>query len=262
MRIEELGSFSNRFNLLKNGQKRSQGVPLYTLYLNRPVGRMIAAASPSWVTPNILTYIGSLLTYLAIFFLMFFAENGNTVWLIIGVSLTVGFFFDSADGQLARLRNQGSLSGEWLDHVLDGGRIVFLHVATLWFLVRNQVAEPTVIVAVCAIFAVAAAAVFFAGMLFDQLLPGNKSKNSEEGLDRGSRRRMLVRSTVMLPVDYGVLCLAYALVPWAGLFFIIYVILAAAKVTTTSMLLGKWFGALRRADAERAMAKSRIENKS
>jgi phosphatidylglycerophosphate synthase len=41
----------------------------------------------------------------------------------------VGYAFDAADGQLARLRGGGSLAGEWLDHMIDAAKVSSLHVA-------------------------------------------------------------------------------------------------------------------------------------
>lgn len=239
--------FSQRFANLKSAQKRSKGVPIYTLYFNRPVGRVIAAASPRQVTPNMLTAAGGVLTYLAIFLLMFFA-GGTGGWMVVGVLLIIGFFFDSADGQLARLRKSSSLSGEWLDHVLDSGRIAFIHMATFWFLIRNDVASPTIVAAVCAVFGVAAVAVFYGGTLYEKLLPPTTKHQENLVVDARGKRRMVLRSALMVPVDYGTLCWIFILLPWPRLFFTLYVLLGLVKVATTVMLLAKWYGALRRED--------------
>lgn len=253
MDIGTVGSFSQRFTTLKSAQKRSKGVPIYTLYFNRPVGRFIAAASPKSVTPNMLTAVGGVLTYLAIFLLMFFA-GGTGAWAVVGLLLIIGFFFDSADGQLARLRKSSSLSGEWLDHVLDSGRIAFIHMATLWFLIRNDVANATIAVAVCAVFGVAAVAVFYGGTLYEKLVPPAAKDQESAVVDTAGKRRMLLRSALMIPVDYGILCWIFILVPWPVLFFAFYVLLGLVKVATTSMLLAKWYSALRREDASLATA--------
>lgn len=244
-------SFSQRFYSLKKAQKRRAGVPLYTLYLNRPVGGLIAAASPRFVTPNVLTLIGAVFTYLSIVLLMFFAQSNVIGWSVIGILLVVGFFFDSADGQLARLRNRGSISGEWLDHVLDSGRIALIHVATLWFLLRNEVVPPTLAVVVCAIFGLCSVVVFFGGILFDQLLPAKKTKVSEENLNADERKRLLVRAILMIPVDYGVLCWAFVLLPWPMIFFGTYIVLGLAQSGICVLLLGKWYRLLRAEDAAR-----------
>jgi phosphatidylglycerophosphate synthase len=240
-------TFRGRFDLLRQAQKRRRGVPLYTLYVNRPIGRAIAAASPSWATPNHLTIIGAVLTYAALFWLMFFATVGPAA-VLVGVGLVVGFFFDSADGQLARLRAAGSVSGEWLDHLLDSGRIVLLHVATLWFLVRNDIVAAELAVVVCTAFMLAATMVFFGATLFEKLDAASQPVGAEAV---EPPKPSTLRSAVMLPVDYGVTCVVFLLVPWPTLFFGVYCLLAVAKVGSTSVFLRKWYLSLRRIDRQR-----------
>jgi phosphatidylglycerophosphate synthase len=244
--------FRGRFNSLRQAQKKRRGVPLYTLYVNRPAGRIIAAASPAWMTPNGLTAIGGVLTYGALIALMFFVDGGPASALV-GVALVLGFFFDSADGQLARLRSAGSVSGEWLDHVLDSGRIVLLHIATLWFFVRTEAMDETLAVLVCTAFALAATLVFFAGTLFEKhdALHGEKKASTSASAPAAASLQSTVRSALMLPVDYGVTCAMFLLLPWPAVFVPVYVVLAVVKVLSTSAFLAKWYLALRKIDARR-----------
>jgi phosphatidylglycerophosphate synthase len=242
--------FRERFDSLRQAQKKRRGVPLYTLYVNRPAGRVIAAASPAWMTPNGLTAIGGVLTYGALIALMFFVDGGPAAALV-GVALVLGFFFDSADGQLARLRSAGSVSGEWLDHVLDSGRIVLLHIATLWFLVRTEALDETLAVLVCTAFALAATLVFFAGTLFEKLEALHGEKPATPAAAASASRQSSLRSALMLPVDYGVTCVMFLLLPWPAVFVPVYVLLAVIKVLSTSAFLAKWYLALRRIDAHR-----------
>ncbi len=235
-------TFTQRFESLRAAQKRRTGVPLYTLVVNRPVGRVIAAASPRAITPNHLTLIGAGFTFAAILWLLI-GYSGGVAGVLIGVGLVVGFFFDSADGQLARLRNGGSASGEWLDHVIDGIRIVLMHIATLVFLLRVDVVETWVAIAMCTIFAVAASATFFAGGLFEKLTT-TPPRTTVTG---GSR----LRSILMLPVDYGVICWMYLLTPTGVVFAVVYGLAAAAKVLSATSLLTKWYVTLRREDRAR-----------
>jgi len=66
------------------------------------------------MTPNAITAISAMFSAAAIL-LIALAEpqwwSGLAVWLL----LALGYAFDSADGQLARLRGGGSPAGEWLD---------------------------------------------------------------------------------------------------------------------------------------------------
>jgi phosphatidylglycerophosphate synthase len=245
--------FRVRFDSLRKAQKKRRGVPLYTLYVNRPAGRVIAAASPAWMTPNGLTAIGGVLTYGALLALMFVVNDGPAAALV-GVALVLGFFFDSADGQLARLRNAGSISGEWLDHVLDSGRIVLLHIATLWFFVRTEALDETLAVLVCTAFALAATLVFFAGTLFEKLDALHGDRPASTGQAVPAPAASTLRSALMLPVDYGVTCVVFLLLPWTAVFVPVYVVLAVIKVLSTSAFLAKWYRTLRRIDARRRQA--------
>ena len=53
----------------------------------------------------------------------------------MSVLLASGYVMDSVDGQLARLRGSGSLSGEYLDHTVDCVKTATLHLAVLisWY---------------------------------------------------------------------------------------------------------------------------------
>lgn len=238
-------TFRGRFDTLRTAQKRRTGVPLYTLAVNRPVGRVIAAASPAWATPNTLTAIGALFTFAGILWLLIGA-TATPAAALVGVGMVIGFFFDSADGQLARLRGGGSAAGEWLDHVIDGVRMVLLHIATLAFLLRTEAVPVWLAFTLCAVFSVSAAATYFAGSLFEKLTTAAPSTT----VTRGSR----LRSVIMLPVDYGILCWVYLLTPFALVFTVAYGLVALAKVMTTSALLLKWYRSLRAQDAARAAA--------
>ncbi len=48
------------------------------------------------------------------------------------------------------------------------------------------------------------------------------------------------RSVIMLPVDYGMTCLAFLLLPLPGVFLGVYAVLAAAHVLMCAAFLPKW----------------------
>src|SRR3954467_9989606 len=145
-------SFAQSFKELSLAQKGKKGVPLYCLYVNRPAGRVVAAAlRNSRFGPNHLTLAGAILTYGALLWLAFGAgvEPGSA---LVGLALAAGFILDSADGQLARLQGRSSKLGEWLDHVLDGGRIVVLHGAVFCFLLRTTSIPALTLAVLCGVF--------------------------------------------------------------------------------------------------------------
>lgn len=240
--------FRESFNQLKQAQKSRKGVPLYLLWVNRPAGRVVAAALRNTrIRPNHVTFAGAVLTYGSLLWLAFGATAAPASALA-GVLLALGYVLDSADGQLARLQGRSSAYGEWLDHILDNGRIAVMHVAAFCFLARNT-DHPVLLLAGCTgAFLVASSTIFFGGALLDQLrrnaARGSDGPAGSTGPDRPAGpqegRRQMRRSVITLPVDYGMTCLAFLLLPWPDVFLVVYAVLAGAHVLMCAAFLPKW----------------------
>lgn len=82
------------------------------------------------MTPNQVTLVSAAFTFASITAI---ALAGPTwaLGVLVWAGLVVGFAFDSADGQLARLTGRGGPDGEWLDHVVDCAKMVLVHTAVL-----------------------------------------------------------------------------------------------------------------------------------
>ncbi|RYF39098.1 MAG: CDP-alcohol phosphatidyltransferase family protein, partial [Comamonadaceae bacterium] len=109
---------------LASAQKgAAKGAPAYSIWVNRRVGRLLAViAYRLGLTPNQVTAVSAVFTFTGIALIAFAPVSiwmGIAVWLL----LALGYAWDSADGQVARLRGGGSLSGEWLDHFVDAVKI-------------------------------------------------------------------------------------------------------------------------------------------
>lgn len=242
-------TFQESFSELKQAQKTRKGVPLYLLYVNRPAGRAVAAAlRHSRFTPNHVTFAGALLTYGSLLWLAFGAQ-ANLSTALVGVLLALGYVLDSADGQLARLQGASSAFGEWLDHALDNGRITVMHVAAFCFLARTTDYDHVLLAAGCGLFLLSSSCIFFGGALVDQLRRNARrtetaaaasSGAASPAADRENNRRLLRRSIMTLPVDYGMTCLAFLLLPWPTVFLAAYAVLAAAHVLMCLAFLPKW----------------------
>lgn len=116
---------------LRTAQKSAKGVSLYSRHINRPAGRVLAAgAYRARLTPNQVTLVSAAFSLGAVLALAL-ARPSWPLALAVYLGLVVGFAFDSADGQLARLLGRGSPAGEWLDHVVDAGKITAIHAAVL-----------------------------------------------------------------------------------------------------------------------------------
>ena len=81
------------------------------------------------------------------------------------VLLQLGFAFDSADGQLARLKGGGSPAGEWLDHVVDSARHLLFHLAVLIGVFRFTDVDEVVLIIPLA-FGVVSSVRFFVVLLW------------------------------------------------------------------------------------------------
>ncbi|MEV6179245.1 CDP-alcohol phosphatidyltransferase family protein [Streptomyces sp. NPDC052016] len=223
---------------LSAAQKPAKGVSLYTRFVNRPAGRVLAAlAYRVEATPNQLTVLGALFTFPALAAVALLPP-GPEMALCVGAALIVGFALDSADGQLARGQRSGSPSGEWLDHVLDCVKIVALHLVVLVSFYRFFTLPSAAFLLAPMVFQLAAVVIFFAGILTEKL----KGRTRGEA-PAGSPPAL--RSVLLLPVDYGVTCVAFLFLGSQQIFLSVYCALLLAHVLFMAAFLVKWFRELR-----------------
>ncbi|MFJ6720022.1 CDP-alcohol phosphatidyltransferase family protein [Streptomyces sp. NPDC091259] len=222
---------------LHGAQKSAKGVSLYSRFVNRPAGRYLAAGSYALgLTPNQVTLVSAAFSFAAVAAVALAAPSwglGIAVW----AALAVGFAFDSADGQLARLRGGGSASGEWLDHVVDCAKLTALHTCVLIAFYRfpdmygtgsdGWLLAPLV-------FQFASVVTFFGGLLTEKLKP-----KPAPGSPAAAPSNL--RAVALLPVDYGVFCLVFLLLGGGELFRWAYAGLGAVAVLFLLAFLAKWF---------------------
>lgn len=229
------GTYGSALLRLKGAQKPSAGTPLYSRVVNRPLGRYIAAGAYvlGW-TPNTVTFVSAVFTFTGITLV---ALVRPTWWLGIAVSalLVIGYALDSADGQLARLRGGGSIQGEWLDHVVDAGKVVALHSAVLIAAFRFfDVPTPWLLVPLGYLFV--DTLIFFAMLLKDLLARTVVAKPQGSTASSG-----LVRAILILPSDYGFICLMFLLLGSPLLFFSVYSVLFVSNAVILVAVLIKWY---------------------
>lgn len=227
---------------LAGAQKTAKGVSLYSRFVNRPAGRLLAAGSyVAGLTPNQVTLVSAAFSFCGIAVLALAVPSwwaGALVW----SALAVGFAFDSADGQLARLRGGGSPAGEWLDHVVDCAKTTALHSAVLIAFHRHPGHFGTgsdVLLLVPLVFLLASTVTFFGGLLTEQL-----KRKAPPGAVPAAPSTL--RAVALLPVDHGVFCLVFLLLGGGPLFLWGYGLLGAAAVLYLPLFLVKWFRELSR----------------
>jgi phosphatidylglycerophosphate synthase len=230
-RQESLGETVRR---LSRHQKPKRGAGVYSRFVNRPLGRVLAAvAFRAGLTPNGVTLISACFSLAGIMVLAL-AEPGPPVGVLIAVLLALGYAVDSADGQLARLLDGGTVQGEWLDHVVDCLKISLLHVSVLLG-IRGTAAEVTWWFVPLA-FVVVANAYFFIFILTDLLTRLNATQDI-----RHPAPAPLWRSMATAPTDYGLLAWCFLVWGWPSIFMPVYSLLMLGTAGYVALGLPKWF---------------------
>lgn len=230
---------------LAQAQKSNRGAGGYSRFVNRPVGRQLAAtAHRRGLTPNQVSAISAAFSFAAIAALAIFRPT-SALAVVITAGLVLGYAFDSADGQVARLRGGGTPAGEWLDHVIDAFKISSLHaaVAISWYRFFDLGRPAWLLIPLG--YGIVAAVFFFAITLSDMLrriarLRAGGTGASTASVDPNERAPML-RSLIVLPNDYGVLCLAMLFLSMHAAFVVIYATLFAANALMLAAGSLRWY---------------------
>jgi len=237
-------SYREAVEVLRSRQKTSKGAPAYSRFVNRPLGRRLAAAAHvAGLSPDQVTVLSALCTFSGIA-LVVIVPPSLVLALAVAALLVLGYALDSADGQVARLSGTGSVAGEWLDHVVDAAKIGALHIAVLvsWYRFF-EVSDLVLLVPV--VFLAVQALEFFAMILTDQLR--RSLRGQREHFLEGQGSSSALYSLAVVPTDYGLMCLVFLLLAWREGFLVGYTLLGAAMAGFTLLALPKWYLELRRA---------------
>ena len=226
---------------LGHAQKSTVGVPAYLRFVNRRLGGWLAVlAYRLGATPTQVTAVSAAVSLVGIVALVLAAPGWATA-AVVGLALTAGYALDSADGQLARLRGGGTPAGEWLDHVVDCVKTLLLHAAVLVSLYRFAAGYgslPDAVLLLPLAFGVVNSTFYFATMLSDQI----RRRSDLPGRPAGSGS--VARSFVLLPTDYGMLCLVFFLLGAPSAFLWGYGLLFAYNALFTARNLVVTYGRL------------------
>lgn len=229
---------------LDAAQKPAQGVPAYTRWVNRRGARVVAAVGFAlhW-TPNIVTAISAAFSITGMILLLALSPSMGT-GLLAAVFLALGYLFDSADGQLARVSHTSSKTGEWIDHVVDAFRSPAIHLATALAVVLYRPEQPWLAV-VAGLYALVTS-----GQFLSQILAESFVRRAGRAQTRGGD----ARSWILLPTDPGTLC--WSLIFWgiAPVFAFVYTLLAAVAVAHSAVSLSRRYRDLKALDEAAAAA--------
>jgi phosphatidylglycerophosphate synthase len=238
--------------------KSNRGAPGYSRWVNRPLGRQLAIlAFQVGLTPNQVTLVSGAVTLTGIAVLAL-SPATPVAGLAVAALLALGYALDSADGQLARMRGQGSTTGEWLDHVIDCVKIASLHMAVLVSWYRNFDLPPEALL-VPMVFGIQASTFFFTKILTDALRaahtpvvdvappsPASPPTGAAPSTPPGATRAPVLASLAVLPLDYGLLCIVFALLGFHTAFLWAYSTLAVLGVALLAAGFSKWYRDLSR----------------
>lgn len=244
-----MSEFRQAIERLAAAQKSSRGAPAYSRFVNRPIGRVLAAAAYVMkLTPTQVTLLSGVATSAGILLIALVAP---TWWsaLLVCLLLVLGYALDSADGQVARLTGTGSLAGEWLDHFFDATKQATLHLAVLicWFRFYD-LSEPWLLVPI--VFSATASVFFFGVVGADLLRRINRLQHPATAPATASGPTSTLYSLAVMPADYGLLCVVFLTLWVPPVFVTIYTALAVINL----LLLGasgiRWYRSVSRAEAE------------
>jgi len=230
-------TFRTSLAALERAQKSPRGVSAYSRLVNRPAGRVLAAAADSLgLGPTAVTVLSGVLSLAAVV-LIAVATPSIAVGVLAAALLVGGFALDSADGQIARLRGTSSRAGEWLDHTLDCAikLTLPLAVAVAWY----RLDKPGGLLLVALAFQVVSVLLFFGGTLAGKLVTRATPDGSRADERDGGRGR--ARSFMLLPVDHGIVSCSFVLWGWSSLFVAWYIVLLVAHVVYLAAFSTSWF---------------------
>ena len=236
---EDARTFSGALAKTSGVQKTSKGAPAYSRFINRRLGRYLAAAAFALrMTPNQVTFVSAMFSFASIATIAL-VKPSAVMAVGVTVGLVLGYALDSADGQLARLRGGGSVAGEWLDHMVDCAKIASLHLAVLVSFYRFfHIARPESLFLPGA-FEIVAAVFFFGTILTDQLRRAQGPAGQPAA--PADYHAPLWRSLVVLPTDYGVMCLVFATIALPRVFMTLYALLFLGTFLFLVAVCVKWY---------------------
>ncbi|KAK4475317.1 hypothetical protein MN116_002384 [Schistosoma mekongi] len=105
----------------------------FSIYIMHPFWDWLAKFYPVWLAPNLITFIGFLLTVAHYFLLCYYnpyflsaASVPTWVWLVTAFLVFIAHTLDGTDGKQARRTKSSSALGELFDHGCDSWVCLFL----------------------------------------------------------------------------------------------------------------------------------------
>ena len=242
--------YGDNLRRLQAAQKSNRGAAAYSRFVNRPLGRRLAAlADLVGLSPNGVTGLSALASAGGIVVLAL-APPTALVGIVVGLCLVLGYALDAADGQLARLQSRGGAAGEFLDHMVDAAKTSSLHLAVLISLFRHGHGRDGGVLLLPVGFVFVAAVFFFGIILAEQLR--RQLTDAKRGPD--TTRQPLLRALLVLPNDYGLLCVVFLFWGAQTAFLWVYAFLLLANALYLVAGTWRWYREMSGLDRARLAA--------
>jgi phosphatidylglycerophosphate synthase len=230
-------------------QKSNRGAGAYARLVNRPLGRQFAAlAVLAGLSPTQVSAISAAFSYAGIAVIAAVRPN-VAIAILVAALLVLGYALDSADGQVARVTGRGSVAGEWIDHMIDAAKITALHcaIAVCWFRFYD-ISHGFLLIPLG--YAVVASVFFFGIVLADLLRRIVRVNAGGTAVTTSSvnpnEPAPWLRSLLVLPNDYGILCVVMVLLAAQRVFTVVYTVLFVANALLLLAGSARWYRELRR----------------
>ena len=197
---------------------KTKGLP-YTYYINRPLADLILPLFDR-MTPNQVTTIGFVLFIVSMVILLF-SFGGSNNWVFVSYFLLFfSYVLDSVDGRLARKRNLQSKLGEWLDHSLDGLRLLIINAVFITLLLPNIDVSNILLLGGVFLTIICQTANYIFSSLKEHILSQKIGNVLEQG--KGSFHVELLR-WFALPADFGIFIMLTLFSNSPNIFLFLYI---------------------------------------
>ena len=202
------------------GSIKSTGLP-YTSYINRPLARVLTN-NLLWSTPNKVTLFAFLLLLIALYIAI---TQYNSLLILLAYGLLVlNYILDSVDGQLAREKKMSSAFGEWLDHSLDGLRLLLIHSCLGFILIIEFGNDPELRrFALIAFFLniICHTGNYIISILKEKILSSRSGKIISQEKNKLKKGFLNI---ILLPADYGIFIISFLFLIKVEWFLVVYFI--------------------------------------
>lgn len=175
--------------------KKPSGL-LYTRYINRPLAWQLTKRLKNFEPNHV-----SIFAFIFFIFTLLLVGKPDNLLLstLLYFCLSLNYVLDSSDGQISRLMSKGSALGEWLDHSLDGLKMLILHAYTISIIMPGFNGGSILLF----LPMISVLSLFIVGLLKDKIFQKDKSEINK------AENAFSIRNIVLFPADYGIFIIIY-----------------------------------------------------